>query len=224
LELTGFDGAPRFLGIDGQGREVLSYVPGQAALRPYQRWALSDDALVSVARLVRRYHDAVSTFDPASYPWQRELPQRFRGDVVCHNDLNLDNVVFFGGMAVALIDFDLASPGCVGWDLAGCVRLWAPLESDPLRPISDNRALERLALFTEAYGATSSQREELLDAILPCHDWCFDVVRDAVDAGHEVFTQEWAGGGSERASRARSWLATHRLEMRRALGLDVSEA
>jgi len=29
LEAVGFDGAPRVLGIDGQGREVLSYVPGE---------------------------------------------------------------------------------------------------------------------------------------------------------------------------------------------------
>jgi hypothetical protein len=26
---AGFDGAPRFLGIDGQGREMLSYIDGE---------------------------------------------------------------------------------------------------------------------------------------------------------------------------------------------------
>ena len=59
------DGAPRFLGLDDQGREVLSYVPGEAVTPPYPTWALTDQALESVAHLLRAYHDAVSSFDPA---------------------------------------------------------------------------------------------------------------------------------------------------------------
>jgi hypothetical protein len=35
LEAAGFDGAPRYLGIDDRGREVLSYVPGTAIIQPY---------------------------------------------------------------------------------------------------------------------------------------------------------------------------------------------
>ena len=49
LEDCGFDGAPRFLGIDGKGREVLSYIEGEAVTLPYPVWALTDDALRSVA-------------------------------------------------------------------------------------------------------------------------------------------------------------------------------
>src|SRR3954462_8652981 len=56
-----FTGAPRFLGVDGQGREVLSYVPGTAITPPYPASALTDEALVSVADLLRDYHRAVST-------------------------------------------------------------------------------------------------------------------------------------------------------------------
>src|SRR3954468_10246938 len=63
LERAGFAGAPRFLGIDDNGREVLSFIAGDAALEPYEAWALTDDTLVSVAELLRRYHDAVASFD-----------------------------------------------------------------------------------------------------------------------------------------------------------------
>ena len=56
LENVGFDGAPRYLGEDDQGREVLSYIDGEAAIEPYPAWSKQDDALVSVARLLRRYH------------------------------------------------------------------------------------------------------------------------------------------------------------------------
>jgi len=44
-----FDSAPRYLGVDDCGREVLSFIPGQVALPPYPDWALTDDALISVA-------------------------------------------------------------------------------------------------------------------------------------------------------------------------------
>ena len=47
-----------------------------------------------------------------------------------HNDPNLDNVIFSGDRAVALIDFDLAGPGSAAWDVACAARLWAPLRDE----------------------------------------------------------------------------------------------
>jgi hypothetical protein len=38
LESAGFEGAPRVLGIDGSGREVLSYIQGEVAGRPRPLW------------------------------------------------------------------------------------------------------------------------------------------------------------------------------------------
>ena len=67
LALVGFAGAPRFLGIDPEGREMLSYVAGRAITPPYPPWALTDAALVSVATLLSRYHAAAASFDPAPY-------------------------------------------------------------------------------------------------------------------------------------------------------------
>ncbi|MGY1632018.1 aminoglycoside phosphotransferase family protein [Geodermatophilus sp. SYSU D01186] len=125
---VGFAGAPRFLGLDDLGREVLSFVPGTAVTPPYPPWALTDEALDSVAALLRDYHRAVGSFDPSPYAWPASPPDPFAGELVSHNDVNLDNVVFRGGRAVALIDFDLASPGSRVWDVACAVRLWAPLD------------------------------------------------------------------------------------------------
>jgi hypothetical protein len=219
LERVGFEGAPRYMGIDEQGREILSYIPGSAIVKPYPSWALGDAALASVAHLVRGYHDAISSFDYHRHRWPRPLPRAFRGALVCHNDLNLDNIVFSGRRAVALIDFDLASPGCAGWDLAGCARLWAPFESDPDRPTTDRRALRRLGLFADAYGATTEDRRDLVEAMVPCHDWCYEIVREAVDSGHEIFRQDWFGGGEARAESTRRWLLANQQQMRSALGI-----
>lgn len=220
LQEVGFDAAPRHLGFDEQGREVLTYIPGQAAIAPYPDWALTDDALVSIAHLLRRYHDAVASFDPRGHDWPRPLPCRFDRGVVTHNDPNLDNVIFRNGRAVALIDFDLAGPGSVGWDLACAARLWAPLrEPGDTQAGLRRRALARLALFADAYGTSRETRAELIDAIVDSHDWCYAIVRAAVDAGHEAFGLYWSGGGRPRAERTRRWLATHAPEMRAALGL-----
>jgi aminoglycoside phosphotransferase (APT) family kinase protein len=153
LERVGFDGAPRFLGIDDQGRETLRFIPGEAAVEPYEEWALADEALVSVAELLPRYHDAVASFDPAGHVWPDFVPPEFRDGVISHNDPNLDNVVFCGDRAVAFIDFDLASPGSVVWDVACAARLWAPLRDDRDAPEQvRGRSLERLAIFVDAYG------------------------------------------------------------------------
>jgi hypothetical protein len=218
LERAGFDGAPRFLGTDDRGREVLSYIPGQAAVAPYPEWTLSDDALVSVARLLRRFHDAAATFDAAAHVWPHPVPERFRGGLVTHNDPNLDNVIFEDGRAVALIDFDLAGPGSAVWDVACASRLWAPLRATadvpaPLRP----HVLRRLRWFVDAYGLPLEDRDPLVEAMAVAHEWCYDVVREAVAGGHETFAAMWRDGGLLRAERTQRWLVEHGAEMRAAL-------
>jgi hypothetical protein len=220
LERVGFDGAPRYLGIDDRGRQVLSYIHGEAAILPHQSWALSDEALVSVAELLRDYHRAVSSFDPAGYDWPDPVPGAFRRGLVSHNDPNLDNVIFVGGRAVALIDFDLAGPGSAAWDLACAARLWSPLRHVRDSPEqARHRSLTRLAMFADAYGATADERAGMVEALVPCHDWCYGVVRRAVASGHDVFGLYWRDGGESRAERTRRWLATHGPDLRAALGL-----
>jgi Ser/Thr protein kinase RdoA (MazF antagonist) len=66
---------------------------------------------VSVADLLRRYHLAAASFDPAGYQWPRPIPARFRTGLVSHNDVHPANVVFRDGQAIGLIDFDWAGPG-----------------------------------------------------------------------------------------------------------------
>jgi hypothetical protein len=72
LEDVGFTGAPRFLGIDNAGREVLTYIEGEVAGRPRPAWIADEDRLASVGRLVRAYDDA------ARRSWRRRAPSRTR--------------------------------------------------------------------------------------------------------------------------------------------------
>ena len=202
---AGFDGAPRVLGIDEVGREVLSFVPGTAITQPYPPWALTDDALESVAQLLRAFHAAVGTFDARSHQWPSSPPAPFAGELVSHNDLNLDNVVFRNGRAVALIDFDLASPGSRVWDVACAVRLWAPLR--PATYVDDarrGRELARLRLFVDSYGLDAEDRTRLVTAIQHNHEWSYDIVGTAARLGHAGFSEYW-DSARERAERTRQW-------------------
>jgi hypothetical protein len=221
LERAGFDGAPRHLGIDERGREVLTYVPGEAVIAPYPDWALTDEALVSVAHLLRRYHDAVAAFDPGGHRWPPPVPDRYQDGAVSHNDLNLDNIIFVAGRAVALIDFDLAGPGSTLWDVAGAARLWAPLRTSGDTPAGvRGRSLTRLALFADAYGLPHSHRSELAEAMIANHEWCYRIVSRAVVAGHEAFGAYWHAGGGPRAERTQRWLASHVGQLRESLGVE----
>ncbi len=164
LEAAGFDGAPRVLGFDERGREVLTYIEGRTG-RPSLRDCGSDGTLVEVARLVRCYHDAVATFQaPADADWQFQVGAPRAGEIICHNDLAPWNIVFAGGRPVALIDWDFAAPAPRLWDLAHALWSFTPLYADEGADEGfgppEERA-RRMALFCDAYGL--ADRRGLLD-------------------------------------------------------------
>jgi hypothetical protein len=215
---VGFDGAPRVLGVDEAGREVLSYVAGTAVTQPYPAWALTDEALAGVAHLLRAFHQAVSTFDATPFAWPASPPSPFAGDLISHNDVNLDNVVFRDGRAVALIDFDLASPGSRVWDVACAVRLWAPLRPGTyVDDVRRGRELVRFRSFVDSYGLDDDDRERLVAAVRDNHEWSYDIVGTAAEHGHAGFSEYWSGGARERAERTRQWYLDNADLLRRAL-------
>ena len=218
LEQVGFTGAPTFLGVDSQRREVLSYLPGETVTAPYPGWSMSDAALDSVAHLLRSYHEAVADFRPVGLEWAEPVPPAYVSGLISHNDPNLDNVVFRDGVAVALIDFDLAGPGSALWDVATAVRLWAPLRPDAdIADVRRGRALTRLRRFADAYGLTEPDRLRLVDAAADNHVWCMDYVRHGAETGHPWFHQRWTTGESELTDRTNQWFRTQADALRRAL-------
>ena len=218
LEVVGFDGAPRLLGVDERGREVLTYIPGATISPPYPSWSLTPQVLESVARLLHRYHEAVASFDGDALPWQLPVPVRFTTGLVSHNDPNMDNIVFRDGVAVALIDFDLAGPGSRVWDVAAAARLWAPLRPDvDIADARRGRSLQRLRMFVDAYGLPGDQRELVAEALQPNHTWCYDNVRRHAEAGHRGFATFWREGGAGLSERVQVWFEQNHHAVRKAL-------
>jgi hypothetical protein len=64
LHSRGFGDAPRPLGYDADGREVLSFVEGDVPLEPLPDYATRQDVLVALAALIRRLHDAAEGWVP----------------------------------------------------------------------------------------------------------------------------------------------------------------
>ena len=93
LAAQGFDGAPRVVGFDEAGREVLTWVEGVAPAMPWPAWMQTDEALAGLGRLLRGYHDAVDGYPPPPRAeWRRRVGSP-GGPIIRHGDLWPSNVV-----------------------------------------------------------------------------------------------------------------------------------
>jgi hypothetical protein len=214
LEAVGFDGAPRYLDADDQGREVLSYVDGDVPLPPYPEWSMSDDTLVSFGELLRRFHVATASFDATGVAgWELDWADPRGGPGICHNDGFPENVVFRDGRAVALIDFDMAAPGRRFWDLAVASQEWMPLHSpntrrDHLFPLD---AVARFGRFARAYGVEPEDAAELVDVVFEERAQAIGNIRNEVALGNPVWIENWLDAGREASAAIDDvWLAEQR--------------
>ena len=218
---AGFEGVPRPVGIDEDGRERLVFIDGDVPVSPYPDRSQTDTALASVARLLRRLHDAARGFDPAGLSWDDRLADPAGGMLVCHNDVCPENVVFRDGIAVALLDFEFAAPGRPVYDVAHLARLCVPIENEFDQARLGWRPAERtvrLRLVADAYGLDQDGRAELLTAIDQAIERVAAAVRRSVDAGDPNAVALWKRtGGRERYDRRRRWWIEHHDQFAAAL-------
>lgn len=172
LEAQGFAGAPQFLGIDEQGREILTFIEGEVGNYPLPHYMWADESLIEVARFLRRYHDLTASYTPPENAlWQLPYPDHSRHEVICHNDVAPYNMVYTNGKPHALIDFDTAGPGPRVWDLAYAAYRFVPLmhASDPeivaLGLTWPQEQGRRLHLFCQTYGTV--QPHDVLAMVEP---------------------------------------------------------
>jgi aminoglycoside phosphotransferase (APT) family kinase protein len=218
---AGFDGVPRPIGIDDDGRERVEFIEGDVPVPPYPAWSQTDEALASVARLLRQLHDAGRAFDPSGGSWNPALADPAGGTVVGHNDVELSNVVFRDGVAVALLDFEFAAPGRPVYDVAQLARLCVPIEDEldqgrmGWRP-ADRPA--RLRLVADAYGLDPAGRTELLVALDDALDRVEAWARHTVATGDpDVLATAERTGGMAKYDRRRRWWDAHLAAFRAAL-------
>jgi hypothetical protein len=208
LEGRGWEGAPRFLGIDAHGREVLSYLAGHVPWAPGAGQAAgvaADDSLAEVARLVRQLHDLTAG-----------TPLAGGAEVVCHNDLSPKNTVYRdtgqGLRPVAFIDWDIAAPGDRLHDLAHTC--WQFLDLGP----STNdlpEAARRLRLLCDSYGL--ADRTRLVETILWWQDRCWRGIESGAAAGDPAMARLRDQGAVAGVQAAHAWVAGHRAGLEAAV-------
>lgn len=205
LDAKGFDGAPRALGFDEQGREILSYIDGTVSLDDAWPDVLhQDEGLVAVVRLITRFHDAVADYSP---------PGLGAGEIMCHGDPGPWNIVWSDDRPIALIDWDFALPAVPLYDVSYVAFEMVPLRDDDrcaqvgFAEVPDRVSRLRLVCDTYGRGATPetlidlAERHQLAD---------IDEIEELGPQGVEPFKTFMEQGLADEARAMLEWLRLHR--------------
>ena len=206
LEQAGFGGAPRYLGNDAQGREILSFIDGHVPWQEAQQLSARTDAsLAEAAILLRRYHDLTAGTTLAG-----------PSEVVCHNDLSPRNTVYRdngdGLRPIAFIDWDLAAPGKRIHDVAHVC--W---QYPGLGPGVTNvaEAARQVRLICDSYRL--ADRRPLIGTILWWQDRCWRGIEAGAATGDAAMNRLLAAGAPEAVRRERAWVSVNRAALAAAL-------
>ena len=147
LESAGYPYAPRYLGVDDRGRDILTYIPGRTTDHPSQR---ADGAYARGGAMLRELHDLTAGH-----------PLAAGRECVLHGDPGPFNTIFDGGTPVAFIDWTSCRPGDRLDDLGYMAWTWCVLSEGNV-PIDDQA--RHLRELRDAYGPVGP--ETLLDAMI----------------------------------------------------------
>lgn len=209
LNAVGYGGAPRVLGLDDGGRQVLEFVPGRLA---HSLPLLDDVGLRRVGRLVREFHDAVADFrPPVDACWDVVIPPD-RVELVCHHDLAPWNLVIDGDRWV-FIDWDGAGPGSRLWDLAYAAHGFVGMR-DGGDPDVDGARLRAIA---DGYDLDGQQRAELPELIWAHIRGMFELLRSGARTGTQPWARLYAAGHADHWGPAADYAERHAPVFRAAL-------
>lgn len=206
LQERGWPGAPRYLGLDEQGKEVLTYLDGHVPWsddEPAELW--SAEALAAVGGLVRELHDLTAGSALAG-----------DAEVVCHNDLSPRNTVYrdagAGPRPVAFLDWDIAAPGERIADVAHACWQYAGLGPGQPDPEPAGRMVRAVC---DGYGLAG--RGALIERVLRRQEDCWRGIEAGVAAGDPAFDRLREAGAAAAVRGQQEWTRTHRAALERAL-------
>ena len=211
LHDVGFPYSPRPLGIDPEGREVVSFIAGESGATGWHR-VHSEQGLRRFATLLREYHDAVGDFRPSTdFEWAVRPSEPH--EVICHNDFGPWNLVYDGDEPVGILDWDFAAPGPRLNDVAYALEYAIPFRDDDAAGTwhhfaepPDRRA--RLEIVAEAYGLTST--EGLVDQVIARQRLTIAHVEELAARGLEP-QATWVGDGTlDESRRLIAWAEENR--------------
>jgi Phosphotransferase enzyme family len=218
LEQVGFDGAPRVLGLDEQGREILPFVDGVVGTLGPHRLADSFQTLEAcrqAGRWLRSFHAAQQGYEPdPALPWRMVAGRALAtGEVVLHHDAAPYNSIQRPDGGLTVIDWDFCAPGEPVEDLAFSLWSWVPLWHDraavrrEFGEVPTATALHKFAALVDGYAADASQRARLPGAILETMEGHARGLEELAAQGEPAFVRLLDMGYAESARRNAGWFS-----------------
>jgi tRNA A-37 threonylcarbamoyl transferase component Bud32 len=192
LEDAGVRWAPRALGIDDEGREILSWIPGVTVTTG------QEIDLPELARMVRSLHDLTAGFVPGH-------------ECVIHDDLQPRNVVVRQGKPVGLIDWEQARPGRRVEDVANLC--WSFVEPTPQSDCGD--VGQRWRSIADDYGLEA--RDDLVATVLARMSKCAEDIERQAGRGSLRHRRLAERGDHVMIREMQEWVADHEQALRTAV-------
>jgi hypothetical protein len=216
LEHVGFEGAPRVVGVDEREREVLTFLEGEAATRPWPAVLRTDAGLVQAARLLHEYHEAVASFAPPEDARWRAGPVALQpGQIVSHGDLGPWNSIWSGDVLVGLIDWEFAEPRVPVEDVAEMAWYFVPLQGARVwREAGFGAAPDfarRPTVLCDAYGTFTV--DEVVDALLRRQQLERQRTLELGARGVSPWNRFLARGDMAQFDEEHAWLERHRHDL-----------
>lgn len=220
LEREGFEHAPRVVGtgLSPDGRETVTFIEGEFVHpRPW-----NDAAMPVLGHMLRRLHDATSSFVPPPDAFWRPWFGRNLGTprTIGHCDTGPWNIVSRNARPVALIDWEAAGPVDPIVELAQACWLNAQLYDDDLADMQGLGSVEERArqirMLLDGYGLARQQRVGFVDTMRDFAVLC--AANEVIEAGIKPDTQDasalWAISWRTRSA---GWIVRHKNALERAL-------
>ncbi len=193
LEEKNYKHAPKYLGIDDKGREILSYIDGE--MGGGIEW--TDSQLMIVIKMLRDFHDATAGSELCNGK-----------ETVCHRDIAPWNTVLRNNIPIAFIDFDGVEPGSCVEDIA--YALWTFLElGNP--DIDIQTQTKRIKTMCDAYGF--NEGKSLVNAIVVEQNRVLEIRKSMATSGKDSEIQEFSKDRIKVIEEEIKWVERYRNEI-----------
>ncbi|MEO1805925.1 MAG: aminoglycoside phosphotransferase family protein [Bacteroidota bacterium] len=190
LEDAGFAYAPRFLDIDEEGREILTFIVGEVP----REIPLTFPQKVEAMKILRGLHDCLATSNlKGTY------------ETICHHDFAPWNVIVNQGRVVGVIDFDEAAPGNRIDDVAYFI--WTFLDLG-VSEDSDEVQIKHIGELMDAYRLEN--RAAWVPAIVLQQKKIQDFRQQIVSEGQDPDLVAFSKNALINIQKSIAWVHTHR--------------
>lgn len=190
LNKEGADFVPIPYGINQNGEEILSYVPGDVYNYPLPEKFSSDAMIISAAKLLYNFHSYSRKYIlrlTNNEHWM--LPSLSPNEVMCHGDFAPYNVTIVNNLAYGIIDFDTLHPGPKMWDISYAIYRWVPFEKSSSSGSYDNlnEQIRKAKLFFNTYGLEVEAKNSFVYVLIKRLESLIDFMKNEASNGNEDF-------------------------------------